>query len=569
MAASPNKHELTKKAASSNKRSIFIGYFFSAIMLLLVLRLFQIQIMQGEEYANQALPQQTIAISTEKIQGNILDRNGIPFTKVGEILELFIFPKIIGFDETAYEIIYKLTGKLKSDFDDKEQSYFKEPVTSFDAELISSIEDNIYQGIILHKTNIRYDDTSLARHIIGYLRKSDGVPMSGIEKVYEQFLHPGSARLVQAITDAEDRIIPSLGYTIVEPDETGYDVQLALDYDIQRILENALDKYPERYHGGLVVDVLSGDILALASRPQYNQADPYNTGNNKGEVSFLSIPFQQFPLGSVFKLIIAAAALESGKYEEDTMFDCTGGIQVGSNFFPCHVATDGLGEITMREAFAYSCNDTFIKIAMEIGGDVILETARRFGLGKSVDIELDNALGTLMSKKNYTGPGIANLAIGQGETMVTPLQIADILTTILNQGQRKQLHLVKGLITSEGEMKENSKVDNLGTIISEKTAKALSLWMGDVTEYGTATQARDPLIGGTAGKTGTPQVFGDPHSNEYGWFAGFFPQENSRYVIVIMSREEGGASEVAVPVFHDVARGIWTYENELVNVSGD
>ncbi len=78
-----------------------------------------------------------------------------------------------------------------------------------------------------------------------------------------------------------------------------------------------------------------------------------------------------------------------------------------------------------------------------------------------------------------------------------------------------------------------------------------------MTEYGTAKGARDPQIGGTAGKTGTPQVSGDPHSKEYGWFAGYFPQDSPKYVIVILSREEGGADSVAVPLFHDIARNIW------------
>jgi cell division protein FtsI/penicillin-binding protein 2 len=94
-------------------------------------------------------------------------------------------------------------------------------------------------------------------------------------------------------------------------------------------------------------------------------------------------------------------------------------------------------------------------------------------------------------------------------------------------------------------------------VISKKTTDELAAWMSDVTEYGTAIKARDGQIGGTAGKTGTPQVSGDPRSGEYGWFAGFFPQDSPRYVIVVMSKEEGGADDVAVPLFHDIARSIW------------
>jgi cell division protein FtsI/penicillin-binding protein 2 len=570
-----------KKAASQCKRFRALGYIFAAVLAALVLRLFQIQIINGKEYADKALPQQTITVAMDDRQGDIIDRNGIPFTQAGEIQELLIFPNSIGFQEESYQVIEELTGKKKSYFYKKDIANYTETIVRPDSALIKLVEEGIYPGILYQKRNVRYNDTSLARHIIGYLRKSDSIPMSGIEKVYEQYLHPGSAKQVHAVADAKDQMIPGLGYTITEPEETWYNVQLSLDYGIQKILEQALDRYPGHRHGGLVVDAWTGDILALASRPQYKQYDPaavVEENDPAAESSFLAIPFEQYPLGSVFKIVVAAAALESGKYTSDSNFSCTGGVQVGSKFFPCHSSTGGLGEITLREAFAYSCNDTFIRIAMDIGGDRIIETAESFGLGKALNIELPNAAGILMSKQQYTGPGIANLAIGQGETMVTPLQIADLMTTILNGGQRKQLQLVKGLTSPDGEQIETDsdvnrnfnkqmKSEDEGSqvirnfrnirVISKKTADELAAWMGDVTEYGTAIKARDGQIGGTAGKTGTPQVSGDPRSGEYGWFAGFFPQDNPRYVIVVMSKEEGGADDVAVPLFHDIARSIW------------
>jgi peptidoglycan glycosyltransferase/penicillin-binding protein 2 len=99
-------------------------------------------------------------------------------------------------------------------------------------------------------------------------------------------------------------------------------------------------------------------------------------------------------------------------------------------------------------------------------------------------------------------------------------------------------------------------------VVSEETAGSLTEWMGDVTEYGTAKEARDPQIGGIVGKTGTPQVSGDPHSKEYGWFAGYFPKKDPRYVIVVLSKEEGGADQVAVPLFHDIAKNIWAHAGQ-------
>src|SRR5690554_6379056 len=114
--------------------------------------------------------------------------------------------------------------------------------------------------------------------------------------------------------------------------------------------------------------------------------------------SFLAIPMEPYPFGSVFKIIVAAAALESRIYNKNSLFTCTGGIQVGDQWMSCHSSAREIGEITLREAFAYSCNDTWIRIAQEIGGDVIIVTAKRFGLGQSVNIELPNASGRLMTK---------------------------------------------------------------------------------------------------------------------------------------------------------------------------
>ena len=554
---------------SLSKRFVILGASFTALLVLLILRLFQIQVIDGKEYADKALPQQTVTVDVEEKRGDVTDRNGIPFTRAGEIQELVIFPDSIGFDDSAYEAIEELTGKPKSRFGGEDQTYYTETVTNPDPPWIERVREGVYPGVLYQSRALRYDDGSLARHVVGYLRESDGVPMSGMEKVFESWLHPGSARQVHAVADAKDRIIPGLGVRVTEPEETWYDVRLTLDFEIQKILEGVLDQYPDRRHGGLVVDARTGDILALASRPQYKQYDPKSAMDND-EASFLAIPFEQYPLGSVFKIVVAAAALESGRYTEDTKSVCTGGIQTGNNFFSCHSSVGGLGEITLREAFAHSCNDTFIRIAMDIGGDTIVETAEKFGLGKALDIELPNAAGMLMSKRQYTGSGIANLAIGQGETMVTPLQVADLMTTLANGGERKQLRLVAGLIAPDGSFLKKSQKSTqtsrqnrtVGRVVSEETAGSLTEWMGDVTEYGTAKEARDPQIGGIVGKTGTPQVSGDPHSKEYGWFAGYFPKKDPRYVIVVLSKEEGGADQVAVPLFHDIAKNIWAHAGQ-------
>lgn len=543
------------------KRIIMLGTWFTFLLALLTLRLFYIQILEGEEHANRVRHQHIDQIVLDEKSGNITDRNGISFTSAGEIWKLKIIPHTIAFNEKAFEVIKALTGKDKTEFNCDSMEIFNVPVINPDKDLLAAVAANQFNGVLCYKENIRYNDDSLARHVIGYLRKSDNVPMSGIEKVFSSYLHPGLESYVNVFSDAANRPIFSLGYQINEPERKWYDVQLTLDYNIQKTVEQVLDKYPGHRHGGIVIDAATGGILALASRPQYQQHNPIAMQTDGMDSSFLAIPLEQYPLGSVFKIIVASAALESGYYNGNTTFTCSGGIQMGNRWMPCHASTGGLGTITLREAFAHSCNDTFIRIAQEIGGETIISTAKRFGLGRSIDIGLPNAAGRLMEEDEYIGSGIANLAIGQGSILVTPLQVADMIATILNGGIRKPIELVDGLVDPEGNFtKYDFKQEESVTghrVISQQTASALMDWMGDVTEYGTAKNMRDSIVGGTAGKTGTPQVSGDLKSSNYGWFAGFFPRDNPIYIIVVLSLEEGGAVETAVPIFQDIARDIW------------
>jgi penicillin-binding protein 2 len=551
-----------KKTTVTSKRMLAFGCIITFFMILLITRLYTIQVLMGEFYSNKAMLQQTLQIALNEKRGDILDRNGIPFTRAGEYGELIVFPGIIRNDNTAIEIINSLTGKdskiILQGFEEA-YGYIRLPVLYPNAEAEHKIDKGEVYGVILHKSYLRYDDNSLARHVIGHLRKSDNVPLSGIEKAFDHVLRPVSATTVDASIDARNQLVPGLGYRIAEPENSPSNVWLTLDYRIQAILEDVLDSYKGNFHGGLVVDASTGEILALASRPQYKQYDPMDARDE--ELSYLAIPFQQYPLGSIFKIVVAAAALENGLYSGDTILECTGGIQLGDNFFKCHARNGGLGKITLREAFAHSCNDSFIRIALEIGGDVIIEMSERLGFGTPIEIGLDNPPGNLMKPEQYAGAGIANLALGQGTTLATPLQVADAMVSIVSNGIRKRLSLVKGMGTYDKDSVEYLQMEQAEQILSPEVASEIAEWMEDVVDYGTGTRAWDDSIGGTAGKTGTPQVSGDPHSDEHGWFAGYFPRKNPRYVIIIHSRERGGGGSVAAPVFLEVARGIWKSMN--------
>jgi penicillin-binding protein 2 len=548
------------------KRIIILGLMLSSFLIVLICRILYIQVIKGNSYALKAVNQRKAIISIEDIRGNILDRNGIPFTNGNELCYVIIFPGMFPMNnDILISSIQNMTCLSDEELQSKlnsHETFIKLKIVKPNQEVIMDIEQNKFSGTMILYQRQRYSEYSLARHLIGYIQKSDNQPVMGIEKMYDKFLNAGTSRIIYAIKDAKNHVVPGFGYKVAQSPKQYYHVRLTLDYYIQDILEAALDQYPGR-HGGVVVDVETGEILALASRPHYDQNDP--SASMGQEDSFWAVPMKAFPPGSIFKIVVAAAALESGLYSETSPFFCPGGIDIYGGHYSCHPSTGGLGELTLREAFAHSCNDTFIKIAANLGGKTVIDMARKMGLEQPVEIGLDNDPGSLPEKNDYLGPGIGNLAIGQGKVMVTPLQVADILTTIANEGCRKPLKLFMNLISSSGEVTEipYSGIRKAERIISETTAQSIKRFMSDVTEYGSGQLAKDLEIGGTAGKTGTPQISGDPYTKHYGWFAGFFPLESPRYVVVIMSREEGTGGETAAPIFKDVAHRIWEYENSI------
>jgi len=555
------------KEYSVKKRVMVTGLLISSILAILLIRLVYIQIIKYDEYSQKAFQQRTLAISIERIRGDILDRNGIPFTKGKERSYLLLFPGLLHNDGILINKIKSMIGITENEILQILKSntpYIKKEIVRSIPEWEIEIEMGKYPGVMLFRERTRYDNTSLARHVIGYLNKSDMMPMAGIEKQYDQYLNSNASLMIYAITDAKNHVIPGVGFKILGSSDNYYNIQLTLDYYIQKALEDALDKDGGR-GGGVVLDVETGNILALASRPNFDQNNVFASIDK--DDSLWSVPSVAFPPGSIFKIVVAAAALEEGICDGETPYTCTGGITINGIKYSCHPNSGGLGDITIKDAFANSCNDAFIKLAMELGGDKIIEMARRLGLGSPLGIELANESGVLPDKSDYSGAGIGNLAIGQGKMEATPLQIANMISIIANNGVQKNIGLVQGIISQDGEMLKEMRVKGQEIrVINEKTAKELKKWMKSVTEYGTGEKAYSAEVGGTAGKTGTPQVAGDPGASYYGWFGGYFPQDHPQYVIVILSREESNGGDRAAKIFRETAEAIHAYIKRLETI---
>ncbi len=375
------------------------------------------------------------------------------------------------------------------------------------------------------------DDTSyFLRHIIGYSRNGT---LSGLYKYYNDTLEKMSGTLeIKYTSDANESIMPATVPTIYDKgysDNSG--IILTISKDIQTLCETVADKYMEA--GSLIVtDSLSGEILSCVSRPVYDVNNlEESLSSEDGE--FLNRAFLPYPAGSVFKIITAAAALENNIDYYNLEYNCTGCIEINNKSIRCH-KTEGHGKITMKEAFAHSCNPYFIKLAAITGYDMIIEMAQRFGIGKQTTLDrFEVQKGNLPDTQYPSELLCANTAIGQGEILITPLEAANIINGAVT-GYTKDFSIVKGYRQNKNIFYNPKKASRkvLDDIITEKLKEMLR-------ECVTGGTGKRAFVNDTdaGGKTGTAQTGKfDKNNNEinHHWFIGTFPLQSPKYTIVIL-----------------------------------
>jgi len=403
----------------------------------------------------------------------------------------------------------------------------------------------------------------LARHIIGYVNKSDRIGAAGIEASYENILNSGTDKIVGVITDATDNPLYGLGYRLMDEEKKGkkLNVKLTLDYHIQKIVEEVMTEH--NVSGAVVVeDVNSGDIVAMASKPDFdqNRVDEYLDSPGK---ELFNKAVASYNLGSIFKIIDAASALESHQYLDDKFF-CKGYIEVGDKIIKCgSYDTGGHGEVNITRAFALSCNPYFIELSIRMGPERIIEMARKLGFGSITGIKnqgVDESGGSLpdINRKNFTHGDTANMSIGQGEVLATPIQVADLVATVANGGIKNKINIVDSIVDEDGNKVSNIKKQEGRRVMSKKTSDFIRSMMEEVVDTGTGAGVRLEEYGGSGGKTGSAET---GLSSEKGnvvqaWFAGYFPRVNPKYSIAVFVEDGRAGNKTAAPVFEAIAEKI-------------
>ncbi len=542
-----------------------------AVFLILLLglasvgaKLFTIQIRQSDRLTEIATKQYQRLVPLVSRRGTIYDRSGIELAVSLRVSSVFAQPGVIeNAADTARALApvlgrpaEEIRGKLTSE---KPFVWLERQVDGRRAEAISDLG---LKGIGLFPESRRYyPHQDLAAHVLGMVGVDDR-GLEGIEHLYDDPLG-GKPAFVVAQQDALGRLV--FRQEEPEPRTPIFDVQLTIDKVIQYIAERELAKAVERSRAkagtAVVLDPRTGEILALANQPTFDPND-YRRANAAARRNRTTTDY--FEPGSIFKVILAAGALEEGVVRpSDQFYGENGAIQVGGVTIRDH---EKYGWLTVRQILTHSSNVGVIKIGQKLGKSLYYHYISAFGFGTLTGVDLPGETpGLIRRPKAWSALSLSVLSMGQ-EVSVTPLQYASAFAAVANGGTLMRPHVVKRLAAQDGSLVRPVEPAVVRRVISPPTAQTLMGMLTDVVEEGTGKEAAVPGYT-VAGKTGTAQKV-DPAIGKYSHkkivasFVGAVPAEAPELVILVTIDEPeilrwGGS--IAAPTFREIARDTLAY----------
>ncbi len=516
--------------------------FFSLIMLCICIMMFKLDnISNGGELRDAAVCQHSYKLKVSEVRGTIYDCRNYPLVNQRSKLMAAVVPNV--------QTINKLSEIVpKSEFPKVcEYISYNRP---FSTQVNAGIKTD---DIDIFKVPIRYSGITLAPHIIGYI-DSNKNGVFGIEKAYNDFLSEGNQAIcVKYNVDASNRILTGENKII---DDKSYmsskGVVLNIDKRIQSLAEEVSSKYLEK--GAVVItQVPNCEIRACVSLPNFMPQSVSDYLNDKNS-PLINRAACQYNVGSVFKLITVATALEKG-IRDNYIYECKGGIEVEDRVFHCFNGKPHKG-INMEEAIAYSCNTYFVDLIQHMNPNSVADMSRKFGLGKSIELApgMFTAQGNIPNSKELEDEkNAANFSFGQGSLMASPIQISGLINAIASNGEYTTPTLIKGLVNENLHFIDIPKPENPNRVIKKDTAEKLKGYMKASIEYGTSLRGKPESVEAAA-KTSTAEtgIVVDGKKVIQAWYAGFFPFEKPKYSIVVLSEDASGGGESCGPVFKEI-----------------
>ena len=600
---------------SDSTRLSLLGIFMCVILALLSIRLWYLQLDEGENLRARSERNRLRLQRVPAVRGKLYDRMG---RTVVDNLPSFDVVFMLEDIPDLQQTVLQLEGYLPQEqlvsaegilpHDPRRPAYAGVvAIRDVDWQTIMAVESHHrdFPGVHIEARSKRsYPMGNLAAHLLGYVgeanqreleqssvyHRGDLVGKFGIEKTWDVALR-GKNGGRQIEVDASGRRLRTLEEVA---SQTGQNLILTIDIDLQKQVEDILGERPGAV---IVLDVNSGEILALASAPTFDPGvfargitaeewrllrdDPLNPMTNRAIQG-------QYPPASTFKMITAAAALEEGVVTPDTRFYCPGRLRVAGHTFRCW-RRRGHGSVDLRRALAVSCDVYFYHLGQRLGIANIATYSRRFGLDEPLGIGLAYEAGGLIPdrawKRKHIGdpwyPGeTITASIGQGYVTATPLQMAAVAAAVANGGTIYQPRILKQILGANGEVVTTASPEVVRhTGVSPEHLRVIAEGMHDVVHagYGTGRRARLPKARGRAqiriaGKTGTAQVIAGRGGGstkvarrfrDHAWFVAFAPVDKPKVAVACLLEHAGhGGGRAAAPVVQKVLQAYFRLVHE-------
>ena len=577
-----------------NKNQNLISALILIIFIILLLVFWNFQILKYNYYKNLALMNIYDTIKIKAPRGLILDKRNHILAKNRINFSLFFIRKRTKDIKNSIKKISKLLNTDEKDIENrinKYKGYPKEyPILikrNIPLKLVIFIQSqkNLFPEFEFELQPARsYPNNKIASHIIGYISEipenylkkrkyqsyelGDLIGITGIENKYERYLK-GIKGNKTVIKNSQGIIKETLFTT---PSISGANIHLTLDFKLQSFIENLM-----KDHKGAVgvVDLSTGGILALVSKPNFNPEELSSEISTQKWLKILNNPnkpltnrFIQgiYSPGSVFKIIMSLAALQERQITTSTYFNCFGEINIYNRTFHCWNSF-GHGPVNIYSALEKSCNIFFYNLGKRIDIDIIAKYAKMLGLGSKTGIDLPNEKTGLVPSRNWKQrrfgikwfPGeTISVAIGHGQLNVTPVQILKLISIVALRGIVRDLHLID-YIEKDGITIYKHKNKTKSIPIDKKNFEIVIEGLYRVVNKdGTAKRAqlKDLKI---CGKTGTAQIISKENINykklvkkeqfkPHSWFASFAPRNNPKIAIVVLIENGGNAGSIAAPL---------------------
>ncbi|HMM20350.1 MAG TPA: stage V sporulation protein D [Selenomonadales bacterium] len=546
------------------KRAAFLFLFVSCVMVGLFARLVYLQFYKSAWLAENAVDQRVREIPVEARRGIIYDRNGKELAVSVSSESVYAIPAEI---RNAEETAAKLAAILALDPDNlanrlKKRQSFLWIKRKVDEDTAMAVKRLNLAGIGLTQESRRhYPYGNAASHILGFTG-IDSQGLDGVELTFDSYLkgRPGG---VVVEYDARGREIPQATHRYVPPVE-GQNIHLTIDIVIQKIaereLENAMRETQAKAASIIVMKPDTGEILALANRPDY---DPNNFAAYSPKLWRNNAVSNSYEPGSTFKIVTTAAAMSEKVVRLDERFFDPGFIEVQGRTIHCWRA-GGHGSETFLEVVKNSCNPGFVNIGLRLGAEGFYRYINGFGFGKPTGVDLPGeASGIVIDQAKVKPINIATMAMGQS-IAVTPMQLITAACAIANGGELLRPQVVREVHDKAGQLTRSFRPDIVTRVLDPNTDETVRGILEKVVEEGTGKSA---FIEGfrVAGKTGTAQKVGAGGyvpGRYVASFVGFAPADKPKIAILVVIDEPVGpyyGGVIAAPVFGAVAKDVLQY----------